>query len=62
MPKENDLKQKHKIAMYLTTEQLLNLVKIKAKRMFAGASLSGVERTRLIREGIDLLIQKEGIE
>lgn len=61
MAKKKIEEGRHKVTMYLSTSQILSMDRIKAKRMLSGASLSDVERTKLIREGIDMLIKKEGV-
>jgi hypothetical protein len=50
-----------KITMYLSLDHILALERIRTKRLQAGADLGAVDKSKLIREAIDTLIEKEGV-
>jgi len=50
-----------KVTLYITPEQILALEDIRRKRLKAGAKLSEIDKSKLMREAIGLLIKQEGI-
>lgn len=63
--KKKEVKKKAnrtKVTLYLDLDHILLMDEIRAKRLKAGASLSAVEKSRLMREALDLLGKKEGLE
>jgi hypothetical protein len=50
-----------KVTLYLSLDHILALERVRTKRLQAGADLGEVDRTKLIREGIGLLVEKEGV-
>ena len=50
-----------KVTHYITVSQMLALDRVRAKRIIKGARLGQVDKSRLIREALDLLIEKEGV-
>ena len=50
-----------KVTHYIRRDHVIALDRVKAKRLRAGARLGEVDKSRLIREAIDLLIKQEGV-
>ena len=50
-----------KVTHYVTREHVIALDRVRAKRLQAGARLGDVDKSRLIREAIELLIKQERI-
>lgn len=51
-----------KVTHYITRDHVIALDRVRAKRLQAGAKLGDVDKSRLIREAIDLLIKREGVQ
>ena len=50
-----------KITMYLSLDHILALERVRTKRLQEGADLGDVDKSKLIREAVDLLVEKEGV-
>ena len=61
MTKKRTLEEMQKITLYLSLDQILAMDRIRAKRLKAGAKLGEVDKSKLIREAIEVLIKKEGV-
>jgi len=48
-----------KITLYIRHDQMFALEEIRTKRLKAGARLGDVDKSKLMREAIDLLIRRE---
>ena len=49
------------MTLYITPEQMFALEDIRRKRLRAGVKPIDTDKSKLMREAIDLLIKKEGI-
>jgi hypothetical protein len=59
--KETVPNDRQKVTLYITKEQMFALEDIRRKRIRAGARLSEVDKSSLMREAVDLLMKKEGV-
>lgn len=50
-----------KVTLYIREDQMFALEDIRRKRLKAGAKLGEIDKSKLMREAIDLLIKKEHI-
>lgn len=50
-----------KVTHYVKRDHVIALDRVRAKRLQAGARLGDVDKSKLIREAIDLLIKKERV-
>ncbi len=50
-----------KVTHYITTDQIIAIDRIRAKRLKAGKKLGEVDKSSLMREALDLLIKTEGV-
>ncbi len=60
-PENADAPKKIKVTHYITMDQVLAMDRIRAKRIGAGKSLGEVDKSRLMREALDLLIKQENV-
>ena len=56
-----DEPKKIKVTHYITMDQVLAMDRIRAKRIGEGKSLGEVDKSRLMREALDLLIKQENV-
>ena len=54
-PKEDNIK----VTLYITANQMFALEDIRRKRLKGGLPLGEVDKSKLMREALDLLIEKE---
>ncbi len=59
-PKTNK-NDKIKVTHYIRRDQVGAMDRIRAKRLEAGAELKDVDKSRLMREAIDLLVKQEKV-
>jgi len=52
---------RRKVTLYLDLDHILLMDEIRTKRLKAGAKLSEVEKSRLMREALELLGKQEGL-
>ena len=53
---------KHKkVTLYLSLDHIFALDRVRTKRLREGAELGDVDKSKLIREAIDLLVKKEKV-
>lgn len=57
-PKEVDM---IKVTHYVTKQHVIGIDRVRAKRLEAGARLSDVDKSSLMREALDLLLEREGV-
>jgi hypothetical protein len=57
--KEKPVEDNIKITLYIRSDQMFALEEIRTKRLKAGAKLGDVDKSKLMREAIDLLIRRE---
>jgi hypothetical protein len=57
--KETPVEDNIKVTLYIRHDQMFALEDIRTKRLKAGAKLGDVDKSKLMREAIDLLIKKE---
>ncbi len=50
-----------KVTHYIAVRHVVGIDSIRAKRLKDGARLSEVDKSSLMREALDLLIEKEGV-
>lgn len=51
-----------KVTLYIRTDQIFALEDIRRKRIIAGAKLGNVDKPKLMREAVDLPMEKENIK
>ena len=57
--KEKPIEDNIKITLYIRSDQMFALDEIRTKRLKAGAKLGVVDKSKLMREAIDLFIRRE---
>ena len=50
-----------KVTLYIRPDQVFGLEDIRRKKLKAGAKLGDVDKSKLMREALDLLMKKEGV-
>ena len=53
--------KRKRMNLFLELDQILLLERIRAKRLQEGAELGEVDKSKLIREAIELLVKHEGV-
>jgi hypothetical protein len=50
-----------KVTLYIRQDQMFGLEDIRRKKLKAGAKLGDVDKSKLMREALDLLIEREAV-